>query len=241
MRGSAPTRRTPRQLGHGCGAAQTGGSLPGCRLPCGCHTLALMLDCGTGLSVGGIVLNRSSRCIHIAVVLGAMAIMVAGCADSRMSNASSNTAPGAQASGETPYHTAYGITSDGPTTDLYTELFGSSRRDNATASPTPPPAQPMTASTPAQQVQPVTAAASPQQVQPTTASATNRPVQRTTASAANRQVQPAPAPLATTQVAQQPVAAPEPPPEPDVPAAYGITSNGPTTDVYTALFGPRHQ
>jgi hypothetical protein len=239
MRGSAPTRRTPRQLGHGCGAAQTGGSSPGCRLPCGRHTLALMLDCGTGLSVGGIVLNHSSRCIRIAVVLGAMAIMVAGCADSRMGNATSNTATGAQASGEAPYHTAYGITSDGPTTDLYTELFGSSRRDDATVSSSPPPAQPMTASAPTQQVQPVTAAASPQQVQPTTASATNR--QRATASAANRQVQPAPAPLATTQVAQQPVAAPEPPPEPDTPAAYGITSNGPTTDVYTALFGPRRR
>ena len=167
-----------------------------------------------------------------------MAIMVAGCADSRMGNAASNTATGAQASGDAPYHTAYGMTSDGPTTDLYTELFGSSRRDNATVPPTPQQAQPMTASGPTQQVQPVTAAASPQQVQPATASATTRPVQRTTTSVANRQVQPAPAPLATAQVVQPP-AAPQPPPEPDVPAAYGITSNGPTTDVYTALFGPR--
>ena len=184
-------------------------------------------------------MNRSSRCIRIAVVLGAMAIMVAGCADSRMGNAASNTATGAQASGDAPYHTAYGMTSDGPTTDLYTELFGSSRRDNATVSSTPPQAQPMTATAPTQQVQPVTAAAAPsQQVQPATASATTRPVQRTTTSVANRQVQPAPAPLATAQVVQPP-AAPQPPPEPDVPAAYGITSNGPTTDVYTALFGPR--
>jgi hypothetical protein len=38
------------------------------------------------------------------------------------------------------------------------------------------------------------------------------------------------------QVAQQPT----PPPEPDVPTAYGITANGPTTDLYTAIFGPRH-
>ncbi len=167
-----------------------------------------------------------------------MAIMVAGCADSRMGNATSNTTPGAQASGEAPYHTAYGITSDGPTTDLYTELFGSSRRDNATVPPTSQQAQ--TASGPTQQVQPVTAAAPAQQVQPTTASATNRQAQRATASAANRQVQPAPAPLATAQVVQPP-AAPEPPPEPDTPAAYGITSNGPTTDVYTALFGPRRR
>jgi hypothetical protein len=38
------------------------------------------------------------------------------------------------------------------------------------------------------------------------------------------------------QVAQQP---PAPPPEPDVPTAYGIPSSGNTTDLYTAIFGPR--
>ena len=91
------------------------------RLPFALRVPHLGINAGpwTGLSVGGIVLNRSSRCIRIAVVLGAMSIMVAGCADSRMGNAASNTATGAQASGEAPYHTAYGITSDGPTTDLY--------------------------------------------------------------------------------------------------------------------------
>jgi hypothetical protein len=182
---------------------------------------------------GGIVLNRSSRCIRITVVLAALAIMVAGCADSRMaaSNATSNSAAGAQASSEATYHTAYGITSDGPTTDLYTELFGSSQRDNGTAT---------TVSATAQQVQPGTAPAATQQVQPATASATNRQGQRTTASAATRQVQPAPAPLATTQVAQQP-ATPQAPSEPDTPTAYGISSNGPTTDLYTELFGPRRR
>jgi hypothetical protein len=190
-----------------------------------------MLDRGTGLSVRGIVLNRSSRCIRITVVLAASAIMVAGCADSRLaaSNATSNSAAGAQASSEAPYHTAYGLTSDGPTTDLYTELFGSSQRDNGTAT---------TVSATAQQVQPGTAPAATQQVQPATASATNRQGQRATASAANRQVQPAP--LATTQVAQQPTPS-QPPPEPDTPTAYGITSNGPTTDLYTELFGPRRR
>jgi hypothetical protein len=40
------------------------------------------------------------------------------------------------------------------------------------------------------------------------------------------------------QVAQQP-APPAPPPEPDVPTAYGIPSSGTTTDLYTAIFGPR--
>lgn len=167
------------------------------------------------------------------VVLAAAAIPVAGCADSRM--AANNASSGAQASGEAPYHTAYGISSDGPTTDLYTELFGSSRRDNGNAAA--PAAMPPTA----QQAQPVTAAAPPQQVQPATASATNRQVQRTTATAANRQVQPAPAPLATAQVAPQPVAASQPPPEPDTPTAYGISSNGTTTDLYTELFGPRRR
>jgi hypothetical protein len=175
-------------------------------------------------------LNRSSHGIRVTVMLATVAITVAGCADSRMGNATPNAASGAQASGETPYHTSYGITSDGPTTDVYTEIFGG--RDTANAAPAalPPPQQ--------QQAQPVTAAAPIQQTQPATASATNR--QRTAASSAkNRQAQPAPAPL-PAQVAQQP-APPQPPPEPDTPAAYGITSNGPTTDLYSELFGPRRR
>jgi hypothetical protein len=187
-----------------------------------------MLEQGPVHRSGGIALNclSHSHGIRITGVLAAVAITIAGCADSRVSNSATPT--GAQASGEVPYHTAYGITSDGPTTDLYTELFGSSRRDNENA------AVPAT-----QQAQPVVASAPLQQVQPATSSATTtRQVQRTTASAANRQVQPAP--LATTQVMQQP-AAPQPPPEPDTPAAYGITSNGPTTDLYTELFGPRRR
>jgi hypothetical protein len=188
-----------------------------------------MLDHGTGLSVGGIVLNRSSRCTRITVVLAA-AITIAGCADSRM--AANNASAGAQPPPEPDTPAAYGITSNGPTTDLFTELFGSSQRDNGNAAAPAATAQP---------TQPVTAAVPPQQAQPATASATNKQGQRTTASAANRQVQPAPAPLPTTQVAQQPVAAPQPPPEPDTPAAYGITSNGPTTDLFTELFGSRRR
>jgi hypothetical protein len=173
-------------------------------------------------------LNRSSRCTRITVVLAA-AITIAGCADSRL--AANDASPGAQPPPEPDTPAAYGITSNGPTTDLFTELFGSSQRDNGNAVAPAATAQP---------AQPVTAAAPPQQVQPATASATNRQGQRTTASAANRQVQPAPAPLATTQVAQQP-AAPQPPPEPDTPTAYGISSNGPTTDLFTELFGPRRR
>jgi hypothetical protein len=170
-------------------------------------------------------LNRSSRCTRITVVLAA-AITIAGCADSRM--AANNASPGAQPPPEPDTPAAYGITSSGPTTDLFTELFGSSQRDNGNAASPAATAQP---------AQPMTAAVPPQQVQPATASTTNKQGQRSSASAANRQVQPAPLP--TTQVAQQPVAPPQPPPEPDTPAAYGITGNGPTTDLFTELFGPR--
>jgi hypothetical protein len=169
-------------------------------------------------------LNRSSHGIRVTVMLATVAIAVAGCADSRMGNATPNAASGAQASGETPYHTSYGITSDGPTTDVYTEIFGSSQRDNAAAPAALPPLQ-----------QAQTTPAPTQQVQPATASATNR--QRTATSAGNRQVQPAPLPA---QAVQQP-APPQPPPEADTPAAYGISSNGPTTDLYTELFGPRRR
>jgi hypothetical protein len=97
----------------------------------------------------------------------------------------------------------YGISSEGTTTDLYTELFG----------PREPAPAPQTATAAAQPVQPVTATASP------------------------RQVEPSPAPVAVAQ--QQP--SPQPEPEPDVPTAYGITANGPTTDLYTELFGPRRR
>ena len=33
----------------------------------------------------------------------------------------------------------------------------------------------------------------------------------------------------------------QPPAEPDIPVAYGITVNGPTTDLVTELFGPRRR
>jgi hypothetical protein len=168
-------------------------------------------------------LNRLSHGIRVTVMLAAVAISIAGCAESRTGN-------GAQASGETPYHTSYGMTSDGPTTDVYTEIFGGRETANAAPTALPPPQQ--------QQAQPVTAATPIQQAQPATGSPTNR--QRTAASSAkNRQAQPAPAPV-PAQVAQQP-APPQPPPEPDTPAAYGMTSNGPTTDLFTELFGPRRR
>lgn len=177
----------------------------------------------------GVVLNRSLSCIRATTALAAVAIIAAGCA------AANNTASN-QGSGEVeqPYKTAYGLTSDGPTTDVYTELFGSSKTAAAPATATPQPGQPMTASAATQPVQPATAPVSTQPVQPATTTAATR--QNKSAMAA-RQVQPAPAPV---EVAQQP-APPQPPSEPDVPTAYGITANGPTTDLYTELFGPRRR
>jgi hypothetical protein len=135
---------------------------------------------------------------------------------------------------EQPYAAGYGISSAGTTTDLYTELFGSSK---TVAAPATAQAQPAIASATPQQVQPVPPSAASQPVQAATASATTRRGQTTTASATTQQVQPAPV---ATEVAQQP-APPQPPPEPDVPVAYGITANGPTTDLYTELFGPRRR
>ena len=141
--------------------------------------------------------------------------------------------------GEQPYKTGYGLTSDGPTTDLYTELFGSRKTEAApaTATAATQQVQPVTASTSPQPAQPATASASTRQGQPKTATAATRQAQPAMASATTRQVQPAPA---ATDVAQQPVAQ-QPPPEPDVPVGYGITASGPTTDLYTQLFGPRRR
>jgi hypothetical protein len=164
--------------------------------------------------------------------LAAVATILGGCA-------AANNATSSQAAdqAEQPYKTAYGISSDGPTTDLYSELFGPRRRDDQTV------AAPTTAAT--QQVQPAPTVAATQPVQPAAAPASSTRPGTATAStrqakpaiASTRQAQPAPAPV---EVAQQ--AAPPPPPaEPDVPTAYGITANGPTTDLFTELFGPRRR
>jgi hypothetical protein len=161
------------------------------------------------------------------MALCAVAIIVAGCAAANNTSSSQGTNQGEQ-----PYKTAYGLSSEGTTTDLYTEMFGSSRDKNA--------APPATVTATTQQVQPATAATASQPVQPVPASGPTRQAATTATrqvQPANRQVQPAPA---ATEVAQQP-AAPQPPPEPDVPTAYGITANGPTTDLYTELFGPRRR
>jgi len=136
------------------------------------------------------------------IVLPALASMIAGCADSRM-------ASNADAQDSAPYQAGYGMSSNGPTTDLYTELFRNNARDNrnppATASSgVVPPGQPATASTTVQRGQPTAVASAVPPGQPATAAVV-----------------------------------PQEPPPPSVPTAYGISSNGPTTDLYTELFGPR--
>ena len=174
----------------------------------------------TGFWGQGVVLSRSSSCIRAATVLCAVAIVVGGCA-----GAANNTA---STQGRQPYKTAYGISSEGTTTDLYTELFG----------PRKPAAAPETATAAAAAVQPVTAsnalpvqsAATAQPAQGA-AGAKTRQTKPAVASASSQQPQPAP-----VQVAQQP-AAPQAPPEPDVPTVYGITANGPSTSLYDVFFG----
>jgi hypothetical protein len=175
-------------------------------------------------------LNRALSCIRTATALAAVAIAVAGCA-------AANNATSAQASaqGDQPYRTMYGISSEGTTTDLYTEIFGPRQPAPATTVASAQPAQPVTA----QPINPVQQSSTATRPAQTTTTATNRQNQAQT-TAANRAPQPAygqPAgvQVAPVQVAQQPA----PPPEPDVPAAYGITTNGPTTDLYTEIFGPR--
>jgi hypothetical protein len=171
-------------------------------------------------------LNRALSCIRAAIALAAIAVIASGCA-------AANNATSAQASaqGETPYKTMYGLSSEGTTTDLYTEFFGSSQpTPAATTVAAAQPAQPISTQpiTPAQQNATATNPTRPGQ-----AATTNRQNQN----AANRATQPAA--VQPAQVAQQP--APAPPQEPDVPTVYGITANGPTTDLYTEIFGPRRK
>jgi hypothetical protein len=171
-------------------------------------------------------------CIRVAIALTAIAVAACGCAGGN--NPASSQA---SAQGEQPYKTMYGITSEGTTTDLYTEMFGSNKAPAPATNVAA--AQPVTTqsvtSQPIAPVQPSVTATRPGQ-----ATATASPNRQSQTTASNRAPQPAygqppVAQSAPVQVAQQPA----PPPEPDVPTAYGITANGPTTDVYTAIFGPR--
>lgn len=159
------------------------------------------------------------------VTLAAIAIAVAGCAGANNTTSSQ---------GEQSYKTMYGIASEGTTTDLYTEFFGP-RKPAAAPETVTAVAQPVTAPTASQQGVTATATTPPAQAATTAAKGQTKP----TVAGASRQIEPAPAP-ASVAVAQQ-APAPQAQPEPDVPAAYGITANGPTTDLFTELFGPRRR
>ena len=155
-------------------------------------------------------MSRALSCIRAASLRSlAVAVIAAGCA-------AANNATSAQASsqGEQPYKTMYGITSEGTTTDLYTELFGPSQ-------PAPAPA---TAVASAQPVQPVTSQPIARRSQTAaTPNAAVRQARRDRDGPRRPVVTPQPAPQpAPVQVAQQPAPPPAPPPEPDVPTAYGI-------------------
>jgi len=176
-------------------------------------------------------LSRLSSCSLATTALAAVAIVLAGCAGANNTTSSQ---------GEQSYKTMYGISSEGTTTSLYTEFFGPSKPaaapETATAATQPvQPAQGVTASTPGQS--PATAAAATQTAKAATTSVANRQTRPAVASATSRQVQPASVPPpAPVEVAQQPPA-PQAAPEPDSPAVYGITANGPTTNLYNVFFG----
>jgi hypothetical protein len=175
-------------------------------------------------------LNRALPCIRVAIALTAIAVAACGCAA-----ANNATSSQASAQGEQPYKTMYGITSEGTTTDLYTEVFGP--RQSPAPATNVAAAQPATTqsvtSQPIAPIQQGATATRPGQAAAATTPSRSNQAQTTAAYRTSQSPAPQSAPV---QVAQQPA---PPPPEPDVPTAYGITANGPTTDVYTAIFGPR--
>src|ERR1700721_4657040 len=99
------------------------------------------------MSVGEIVLKYSSRCIPVIVVFAGLAMVAAGCSDSRMAanNAAANRG---ESLGE---RTGYGTRSDGYSTDIATELKGSLQR-------APRPQTAASGPVPVQQGQPATSA-----------------------------------------------------------------------------------
>src|ERR1700691_2480701 len=78
------------------------------------------------LSVGEIILNHSLRCIPAVVVFAGLAMIAAGCSDSRM--AANNAASNSGEAEQTGYRTGYGTRSEPYSTDIATELKGSLQR-----------------------------------------------------------------------------------------------------------------
>ena len=141
------------------------------------------------------------------VALAGLAIVAAGCSDSRLAanNAVSNSGQVQQSS----YQVGYGLSSDGPTTDVYHEFKHSLE----------PPERP-----------PVVATAQPE----TPAPVNGQQVADSRAAPGATQQGVAQQPAGQQGVAQQPAA---PPREAPTATMYGMNSDGPTTSLYTALFG----
>ncbi len=150
-------------------------------------------------------MNRLPRCARLIIALPAVAIMIAGCANSR-TTATNDTANAQASSDATPSRpppvnpAGYGMSGAGYTTDVVTALRDSLRDDRATPAPV------------------AVVAAGP--VQPGQPAPTAVPVPQGQATAAAGPV-------------------PQQPAEPSYIAAYGVPSNGNTTDLVTELFGPR--
>jgi hypothetical protein len=160
------------------------------------------------------ILKHALRYRPVIIVLAGVAIVAAGCSDSRMAanNAVSNNSQNNGQVQQSNHQVGYGLSSEGPTTDLYTELKGSLQR----------PERPQ-ATGPVQQ-----AASTVPQAAPSGA------VQQGTSGGVNGQQVADSRPAA----AQQPAT---PPSEEPAATVYGMSSDGPTTDVYTAIFGPRNR
>jgi hypothetical protein len=159
-------------------------------------------------------LKHALRYRPVIIAFAGVAIVAAGCSDSRMA-ANSAVSNNGQSSGQvqqSSHQVGYGLSSEGPTTDLYTELKGSLQR----------PERPQ-AIGPVQQA----AGAAPQAAPAGT-------VEQGTSAGVNGQQVADSRPAAV----QQPAA---PPREEPTATVYGMSSDGPTTDVYSALFGPRNR
>ena len=149
------------------------------------------------------------------VAFAGLAIVAAGCADSRLAanNSASNSGQVQQPVQQSSYQVGYGLSSEGPTTDLYHEFKHSLE----------PPERPQVAATAPQETP---APVNGQQV----ADSSPGPGGAAQPGVAQQGV-------AQQPVAQQPAA---PPREQPTATVYGMSSDGPTTDVYTALFGRNH-
>lgn len=152
----------------------------------------------------GITLKYSLRYSPVVVLFAGVAIVAAGCSDSRLAaNDAASNGGQVQQSG---YQAGYGLTSEGPTTDLYHELKGSLQ----------PPERPQVAA--AQQGAPASANGG----QGPSTGANGQQVADSGPSVAGQQQQAGP------------------PREEPTATVYGMSSDGPTTDLYTALFGSRN-